>query len=73
LKIAQAKLRAIASAERSLKWKLETIDWRETELADALDNVQKLAALGQTPEITMVEGGGILKRLAKASDGDSQG
>ena len=67
LKIAKQQLRAIAVAERGLRRRLEDIEWRETELADALDDVDTLAAAGKVPEFTLIPGG-IRKLLNDAND-----
>ena len=67
LKIAKQQLRAIAVAERALRRRLDDIEWRETELADALDDVDTLAAAGKVPEFKLTPGG-IRKLLNDAND-----
>ena len=67
VKIAKQQLRAIAVAERGLRRRLEDIAWRETELADALDDVDALAAAGKIPNFSLVPGG-IRKLLSDAND-----
>ena len=65
--IAKAKLRAIAVAERGLRRRLDDIEWRNTELKDALDDVDALAAAGKIPEFSLAPGG-IRKLLNDAND-----
>ena len=67
VKIAKQQLRAIAVMERNLRRRLEDIEWRETELADALDDVDTLAAAGKIPNFSLVPGG-IRKLLNDAND-----
>ena len=66
MRIAQKKLRAIATAERKLKLRLEEIDWQENVLLEALKDLQYLASVGQLPEVELTEDGGVLKRLEAA-------
>ena len=67
VKIAKQQLRAIAVAERGLRRRLEDIEWRETELADALDDVDALAAAGKVPDFKLTPSG-IRKLLNDAND-----
>jgi prefoldin subunit 5 len=57
LRTAQQKLRAIATAQRTLQRRLEDIDWRENELNEALRDLEFLAAAGeQLPTFELVPG-----------------
>lgn len=62
----QRKLKAIVRAERSLRRRIEDIDFDIDVLAPALDDVKDLVALGKLPNLALTDGGGVLQQIQEA-------
>lgn len=67
---AKRKFTALARAERRIKQRMLDIEWELNELQPALKQIDLLAAVGQLPDIELLEGG-VFQRLKELTDGSS--